>query len=166
VASRRPPSVYTGQQQEAGAAALGAYNYNARFYSTTLGRFLSVDPIASGGPQGLNAYSYVRNNPLRYVDPTGMFTDVPGDSVPGCDAECGAERVRRAEEREKAEAARRTGAAELNALAQVGWTYEEWQAWGMIVYYAYQQLVGAHSTVRMLVVTKERTQHRCRSLRR
>jgi hypothetical protein len=39
-----------------------------------LGRFLSADPlvIAPGDPQMLDRYSYVRNNPLRYVDPTGL----------------------------------------------------------------------------------------------
>ncbi len=28
-----------------------------------------------GNPQALNRYSYVLNNPLRYTDPTGMFTE-------------------------------------------------------------------------------------------
>ncbi len=32
--------LYTGQQQEPGDAALGLYNYKARFYSTTVGRFV------------------------------------------------------------------------------------------------------------------------------
>jgi len=66
--------LFTGQRQEPGDAALGLYNYNARFYSTTLGRFASVDPVAGaeGDPQAWNAYAYVRNNPLIYSDPTGM----------------------------------------------------------------------------------------------
>ena len=53
---------------------LGLYNYGARFYSTVLGRFLSPDPlvVAPGDPQMLDRYAYVRNNPLRYVDPTGL----------------------------------------------------------------------------------------------
>lgn len=60
--------------------ALGIYNYNARFYSTTLGRFLSVDPIGGspGAPQSWNPYTYALNNPLAYTDPTGMF---PGEGV-------------------------------------------------------------------------------------
>ena len=28
-----------------------------------------------GNPQSLNRYAYAANNPLRYTDPTGMFTD-------------------------------------------------------------------------------------------
>ena len=46
----------------------------ARFYSAALGRFLSADPlvVAPGDPQMLDRYAYVRNNPLRYVDPTGL----------------------------------------------------------------------------------------------
>ncbi len=31
--------------------------------------------LAPGNPQALNRYSYVLNNPLRYTDPTGMFSE-------------------------------------------------------------------------------------------
>ena len=47
---------------------------NGRMYDPRLGRFLSPDPIV-GDPtssQSWNLYSYVRNNPLSYVDPTGQ----------------------------------------------------------------------------------------------
>ncbi len=62
--------LYTGQREMAG---LGIYHYGARFYSPTLGRFLSADTIIPGAanPQSFNRYSYVLNNPLRYIDPTG-----------------------------------------------------------------------------------------------
>jgi hypothetical protein len=42
-------------------------------YSPKLGRFLSADTIVPGyaNPQNLNRFSYVTNNPLRYIDPTG-----------------------------------------------------------------------------------------------
>ena len=46
------------------------YYYNARYYSPQLGRFISRDPIGIAG--GINLYSYVANNPLKYTDPTGM----------------------------------------------------------------------------------------------
>jgi RHS repeat-associated protein len=50
----------------------GLVNMIGRFYDPVLGRFLSPDPIV-GIPdsQGLNRLSYVRNNPQRFVDPTG-----------------------------------------------------------------------------------------------
>ena len=47
---------------------------NGRVYDPRLGRFLSPDPIV-GDPtssQSWNLYSYVGNNPLSYVDPTGL----------------------------------------------------------------------------------------------
>ena len=51
--------------------------YGARFYDGALGRFISPDTIVPepGNPQALNRYSYVLNNPLRYTDPTGMFSE-------------------------------------------------------------------------------------------
>ncbi len=48
------------------------YDYGARYYDPVIGRFLEPDNVTVNmKPQGLNPYSYVLNNPLRYVDPTG-----------------------------------------------------------------------------------------------
>ncbi|HEX6045429.1 MAG TPA: RHS repeat-associated core domain-containing protein, partial [Pyrinomonadaceae bacterium] len=48
----------------------------ARYYSTTQGRFTSIDPMmasaALGNPQTFNRYSYVTNSPVTQIDPTGM----------------------------------------------------------------------------------------------
>jgi len=46
---------------------------NGRVYDPTIGRFLSADPIiqAPNDLQSYNRYAYVRNNPLRYTDPSG-----------------------------------------------------------------------------------------------
>jgi RHS repeat-associated protein len=46
---------------------------HARFNSPLTGRFLSVDPAGArpNRPQSWNRYSYVRGNPLTYVDPDG-----------------------------------------------------------------------------------------------
>jgi RHS repeat-associated protein len=49
--------------------------FQARYFSSGLGRFMSPDPGNAGAhlnkPQSWNAYSYVLNNPLSNVDPTG-----------------------------------------------------------------------------------------------
>jgi len=49
--------------------------FEARYYSSTQGRFTSADDFLNDthptDPAGWNLYAYVRNNPLRYVDPTG-----------------------------------------------------------------------------------------------
>ena len=44
--------------------------HGARYYVPWLGRWTSPDPI--GLRDGLNPYSYVHNNPLRNMDPTGL----------------------------------------------------------------------------------------------
>jgi RHS repeat-associated protein len=52
----------------------GLDNSDARYLGSSMSRFMSSDPM--GGhpedPQTLNRYAYVRNNPLRYTDPTGL----------------------------------------------------------------------------------------------
>jgi hypothetical protein len=54
---------------------------NARYQDPIRGQFISEDPaflaVSNGDlndPQQLNAYSYGRNNPIRYTDPTGKLT--------------------------------------------------------------------------------------------
>ncbi len=106
---------FTGQEYDGDT---GLYYYDARYYSPTVGKFVSQDPIYllvgssnfssrwnknwrdikpddinnnyAGGfgsekrsedsralaeylsdPQGFNSYNYVKNNPLKYADPTG-----------------------------------------------------------------------------------------------
>ena len=54
----------------------GDYYYNARWYDAETGRFISEDPARDGQ----NWYTYVTNNPLKFVDPTGMRR-VDGDDV-------------------------------------------------------------------------------------
>jgi RHS repeat-associated protein len=45
----------------------------ARYYGSRLGRFLSVDPVAgnTSNPQSLNRYTYVLNDPINLIDPSG-----------------------------------------------------------------------------------------------
>ena len=53
--------------------ALGLINMNGRVYDPLIGRFLSADPIIQTIQlsQALNPYSYVMNNPLALIDPSG-----------------------------------------------------------------------------------------------
>ncbi|MBU1130962.1 RHS repeat-associated core domain-containing protein [Patescibacteria group bacterium] len=82
----------------------GLYNFDARQYSPNTGQFIQPDPVLNNltdpqklkqqtgqdleqflmDPQNLNPYSYTKNNPVNYVDPTGEFaapivTDVTTD---------------------------------------------------------------------------------------
>ena len=75
---------FTGQYHEqALPGGEGLAYYNARWYDPALGRFVSPDSIVPepGDPQDFNRYSYVRNNPLNFIDPTGHYTfeDEPDD---------------------------------------------------------------------------------------
>jgi RHS repeat-associated protein len=65
------PRLFTGQRYEASS---GLYDFRARWYDPEAGRFLSVDPIVQevADPQTHNAYGYVRNNPVNFVDPDGL----------------------------------------------------------------------------------------------
>jgi RHS repeat-associated protein len=64
---------FTGQRND---ATIGLYDYHARWYDPALSRFISADPLVDKtSPASWNAYSYCLNNPLRYVDPSGYFTD-------------------------------------------------------------------------------------------
>jgi RHS repeat-associated protein len=58
---------------------LGLVNMKGRVYDPKVGRFLATDPIVSAplSGQSWNPYSYVRNNPLNYVDPSGFAPDDP-----------------------------------------------------------------------------------------
>jgi len=63
---------FTGQRNQ---STIRLYDYHARFYDPYLNRFISADTIVPdpANPQDLNRYSYVRNSPLVYVDPTGHY---------------------------------------------------------------------------------------------
>ena len=52
---------------------VGLYYYRARYYEPQAGRFLSRDTIPVN--KGAVAYSYAANNPIRYVDPLGLYNE-------------------------------------------------------------------------------------------
>lgn len=61
---------YTGHRWHAGSSlSLAPY----RAYDAELGRWLSEDP--AGWADGTNLYQYVRNNPIRRLDPLGLSSD-------------------------------------------------------------------------------------------
>lgn len=65
---------FTGQQRD---SETSLDYFNARYYSSTQGRFTSVDPLMASAsvtnPQSLNRYSYVQNSPTIGTDPSGMM---------------------------------------------------------------------------------------------
>src|SRR6056297_1720336 len=56
----------------------GYYYYSARYYDPRMARFLGVDPLAGEMPEW-GSYTYTFNNPLKYIDPTGMGPEDPPD---------------------------------------------------------------------------------------
>lgn len=48
------------------------YNYH-RYYDSWIGRYLGPDPIGFQGSQ-VTVYNYVGNNPLKFVDPEGLWS--------------------------------------------------------------------------------------------
>lgn len=67
---------YIGQEFDADT---GLNYLDARYYNSTIGRFISQDPMfwalpkeLLADPQQLNSYSYARNNPIVGSDPSGL----------------------------------------------------------------------------------------------
>ncbi len=76
---------YTGKEHD---PYTGLDLFGARNFTNYSGRFLSPDPSGLTyaditNPQSLNLYSYALNNPLRNIDPTGLycFYGGQGDTV-------------------------------------------------------------------------------------
>jgi len=59
--------MYAGEQFD---KITGQYYLRARYYNPVAGRFTQEDTYRG---DGLNLYTYVANNPLKYVDPSGHY---------------------------------------------------------------------------------------------
>ena len=80
-------SRYTGKERDTES---GNDYFGARYYASSMGRFMSPDwsakvtpvPYAKlSNPQSLNLYAYVFNNPLSLVDPDGHWVPLTGDEA-------------------------------------------------------------------------------------
>jgi RHS repeat-associated protein len=74
---------FTGQDQDivTGTGGTGVYDFLFRKYDPSGGRWMSPDPsgwaaVDLTNPQSLNRYAYVTNNPLAFIDPLGLDSQV------------------------------------------------------------------------------------------
>lgn len=63
--------MYTGQELDEGMNIKDMYYYGARYYDPELHIFMQVDPMHQKHPS-IGPYAYCANNPMKYIDPTGM----------------------------------------------------------------------------------------------
>jgi RHS repeat-associated protein len=73
---------FTGKERDTES---GLDNFGKRYDSSSLGRFMTTDPVVITterlvNPQQLNLYAYVANNPLRFIDPTGEILQCVGSA--------------------------------------------------------------------------------------
>lgn len=72
---------FTGYERDYGS---GTHHANARQYHHNNNRFMQADPLGLAAsdlrnPQSLNLYSYVQNDPVNFVDPSGTNIEAPDD---------------------------------------------------------------------------------------
>lgn len=68
---------YTGHWEDPDT---GLSDYQARWYSPTIGRFTRMDPVVwnENNVKSFNRYAYANNSPYRYTDPDG---NIPLDTI-------------------------------------------------------------------------------------
>ncbi len=80
-ATARTTLGFTSHESE---GEFGLVNMKGRMFDPKVGRFLSTDPLVShpSFSQSWNPYSYVLNNSLKFVDPSGFEGGPPGGPPP------------------------------------------------------------------------------------
>jgi len=84
---------FTGKERDPESCTAGSCldNFGARYYASSMGRFMTPDWAARptavpyavfGDPQSLNLYTYVRNDPVTRADCDGHQQNISGT----CDA--------------------------------------------------------------------------------
>jgi RHS repeat-associated protein len=74
---------FTGKERD---TETGLDYFGARYYSSSIGRFTSPDPLyldmrRLSDPQQSSLHNYARNNPLKYIDPNGLDITVAGSAT-------------------------------------------------------------------------------------
>jgi RHS repeat-associated protein len=64
------PYKYNGKELDQ-MHGLNLYDYSARYMDAAIGRFTTVDPLAEKY-YSISPYAYCNNNPIKFIDPTGM----------------------------------------------------------------------------------------------
>ena len=98
--------------------SLGLYDFSARMYDPSLGRFLSVDPMAETC-LNMTPFAYCGNNPIIRVDPEGEIWHIVGGAVVGAVLEGGSALIQGKTGKEIGAAAVR-GAIEGGVVAATG----------------------------------------------
>lgn len=70
------------QDEEISGKKLQWYDYNARNYDPSIGKFFNIDPLADEPTQiDKSPYAYVWNNPVKMIDPTGMQAEMEEPNI-------------------------------------------------------------------------------------